>query len=318
MENLIPPISSVYVLLGIVIVIALLGLLSSIVVEALTGILNLRKRTLVQALRELFQGNQDFLETFLRHPLIQQYSSSDSKRGVALNDLPDYISSSTFSSILLDIYEHRESAPNSRITIYLSRLFDACGRDTAVFSRRIEQWYQEKMEHTANVYSKKIRSGWLLVTSLIIVIIFNAEITGLYLRITQSVDSSSSEHLTVVTENLERLLAIDSTLAASQTVASIKEGLLYQMDVTVHPRKEPILGYNGIASIPNSSNAWLIWLLGALVSALAASFAAVMWTEIFKRSFAIVRSTQVSNPPAPIEPSNRPPEIKPYPKQEIG
>lgn len=305
MENLIPPITSVYILLGIVFVFALLGLLVAILMEIVSAFLNLRGKAHLHMLRELL-GNESLFHDFLRHPLYQQLLGGSPYRRRNVGAL-SYLSSRNFAQILMDIFDHRGLRENDRnfvfsentaLNEYFRKAYAEHGQYLPAFRSFLERWYNEKADYVSGSY-RRIVKNFLFATAVCIAILFNADIGGLYARIASSVDSPKTTVLNDVTNNLEKLIRLDSSLQNTATVQNIKENLLNNMDAALQQRNDPILGYYQ-GSTPQDTKDWLFWLFGILVTALATAFAAEVWFEWLKKWMGTPTSqVPVSDDPPP-------------------
>lgn len=284
MEKLIPPVNAVYVLLGVVFVIVALSLLVSIIMEMVALILNTRAKTLLSAIRELFQEDKKLFEQFTRHPRFRQIVGG----AKGLTGTPRYLPGDSFADICLEILQLRglaegESAVLSDVKAldtFLKLQFEECHRDAAAFQTFLERWYNDKMDFAWERYQRQVKY-WLFFISLFVAILFNADLIGVYSRLSASLQSSPVEVMNSVTNNLDKLIAFDSTLRDAAAVTNIESKLLTLMEQSLEPRESNILGWSG--AYPGTPAGWLVQFAGFVISALLLSYGAQLWFDWIKK-----------------------------------
>jgi hypothetical protein len=286
MEKLIPPVNAVYVLLGVVFVIAALSLLVSIIMEMVALILNTRAKTLLSAIRELFQEDKKLFEEFTRHPRFRQIVGG----AKGLTGTPRYLPGDSFADICLEILQLRglaegESAVLSDVKAldtFLKLQFEDCHRDAAAFQTFLERWYNDKMDFAWERYQRQVKY-WLFFISLFVAILFNADLIGVYSRLSASLQSSPVEVMNSVTNNLDKLITFDSTLRDAAAVKNIESKLLTLMEQSLEPRESNILGWSG--AYPGTPAGWLVQFAGFVISALLLSYGAQLWFDWIRKKF---------------------------------
>lgn len=286
MEKLIPPVNAVYVLLGVVFVIVALSLLVSIIMEMVALILNTRAKTLLSAIRELFQEDKKLFEQFTRHPRFRQIVGG----AKGLTGTPRYLPGDSFADICLEILQLRglaegESAVLSDVKAldtFLKLQFEECHRDAAAFQTFLERWYNDKMDFAWERYQRQVKY-WLFFISLFVAILFNADLIGVYSRLSASLQSSPVEVMNSVTNNLDKLIAFDSTLRDAAAVTNIESKLLTLMEQSLEPRESNILGWSG--AYPGTPAGWLVQFAGFVISALLLSYGAQLWFDWIRKKF---------------------------------
>lgn len=287
MEKLIPPVNAMYVLLGVVFVIAALSLLVSIIMEMVALILNTRAKTLLSAIRELFLDDEKLFGEFTRHPRFRQIVGG----AKGLTGTPRYLPGDSFADICLEILQLRglalgDSAVLSDVKALDTSLKDQfekdCNRDAVAFKAFLERWYNDKMDFAWERYQRQVKY-WLFLISLFVAILFNADLIGVFSRISASLQSSSVEVMNSVTNNLDKLITLDSTLRDAAPVKNIESKLLVLMEESLEPKQRNILGWTQGDS--NTPLDWLVRMTGFLVSALLLSYGAQVWFEWIKKKF---------------------------------
>lgn len=312
MGNLIPPISSVYVLLGLAFILALLGLATVIIFEIFSGIFNLRGKMLRKAIEGML--GSAIANSFFHHPSYRHRGGRKTRLGSG--DMPAYLASNTFVTILLDTIcpdlsrpTPFESVEEPSIRQTLQRVWIESAQNPFVFRELLKNWYDENMDYWAGKFQKRVKL-MLFIFAFAVCAVFNADIGGLYQRMALSVNSPDPEVLTSVTDNLEKLVKMDSSLLRTDEVAMIKVGLLKNMNQALNSQQIPILGFSVFSK---DFNFWdiLIWLYGIAFTALIVGWIAPVWFDLMKRFFSahkqvVQPDTASSLPPAPQEVLTRP------------
>lgn len=287
MEKLIPPVNAVYVLLGVVFILAALSLLVSTIMEMVALILNTRARTLLNAIRELFQEDKKLFEQFTRHPRFRQIVGG----AKGLTGTPRYLPGDAFAGICMEILQWRglsncgDDAVLSDVgplDAFLKDQFEECKREPAAFQAFLERWYNDKMDFAWERYQRQVKY-WLFFISLFVAILFNADLIGVFTRISATLQSSQVELMDSVAGNLDKLTAQDSALTHIDQVRSIRSKLLTMMEQSLEPRQNYILGWS--QTEPHTPADWLVQITGFLISALLLSYGAQLWFDWIKRKF---------------------------------
>ena len=176
------------VAIGLVVVYVLFSLVGSTITEGIAQALNLRGKNLVAGIGKLFQnsGGGNVLGEFFNHPLIQSLDQSFFKRGKVI--CPDYISSTTFKTVLNDLLKLPEKArdaggdlelalsklPEGNLKVSLKALLQSAKGDLDAFEEKVESWYDEAMERVAALYKRKAHLI-TFVTAVLLVLAFNVD-----------------------------------------------------------------------------------------------------------------------------------------------
>lgn len=294
MEKLIPPISGIYVLIGIVFILALLGFLVSVIFEMYARVVGLRSKMLLRGIKQMFQGDNELFHAFINHPHMRQYTFYD-RPGLG-GRMPSYLSSAVFTDTFVDLFETKleengaktdRFSENRDLNAFILGKWEAAHRNKVIFSRLIQNWYNEKMNQTSADFTTHANYT-VYFLSIGVAIFFNAGIGTLYTRVSHSFEKPPAEHITVITENLQKLVAIDSSLAHDSSVQVIKRNLLGQMNYVLNDHPEPLLGYTNSTLLRSESfTRWLWWMLGILMSAFVMTLSAFLGMEYLKQKTAV-------------------------------
>lgn len=284
MNTFLSPLQAVLAMLGVVCIIALLSLLVSVLMETVTLLLNTRARRLIASIQELLQQDQRLFKQFLKHPRFRQIVGP--VRGYA--GTPQYFSADTFADIFLELLQlqglGQKDATLSEVTAldtFLKLRFEECGRDAQAFKIFLAKWYNEKMDFASGAYRARVRDR-LFFISLVVAVLFNADIIGIYSRISASFQKSTVETMTVVTQNLDRLVTIDPSLRDSAVVKDIEARLLETMQKSLEP-SDLYAAPQFSEWWPRSTLDWLIRLCGYFISALLMAYGAQFWYTVVSR-----------------------------------
>lgn len=310
MEKFIPSVQLIFVLIGIVILISLLSLLVSIILEMWTMILDTRQKTLLTAIKELFMHDEKLYKQFIAHPRFRQIAGTGQKSGEA----PRYLSSDSFADIFLEILllkglkDKREETVLSDIrefNAFLKMRFEECNSNVSRFKLFLENWYNEKMDSAYEIYRTKATYK-LFFISIFIAVLFNAEIIGVYSKITESLQAGSVQTISAVADNLQKITAMDSSLRDSAAVKNITSELLSLMHQSL------MLERQNYRIVPGQNEAdtlfiWLRRLTGYLVSALLLAFGARSWRDVVSKLVSIRASGPLAPRPVLMEDNPSPP-----------
>ena len=148
-----------------------------------------------------------------------------------------------------------------------------------------------------------------------VAVFFNAGIGTLYLRLANNLEKPPTETISTVTDNLQKLIAMDSSLARNEQINTIKQELLGHMQFALESKPAPLLGHNMQEMMYRDTIGWMSWILGILMSAFVMAFAAFLIFEVLKKALA-VRS--VAAPPLTMTIPNAEHNIQAPRKKDIG
>ena len=296
------------VFIGLFFIYCLYSLLATAVKEAIASILNLRAKTLYQAINRMLTDSSDdspikevLFNAFYSHPLIKYFSS-----GKRLHQIPSYISPESFSKILFDILRDDKNSDSAlkmenikkgieqllqvsgqknesdTITLIKSFLRDA-DNNIDKFRQSVEKWFNETMDRTSGWYKRK---SYLIVFTigLFIAVGFNVNTFDVVSRLSK--DKDAREQLSGMAANYlqNQPIKTDSLVETDiekQVESSIKNvDSLYQKDI--HDANIIIgAGWSSLDQLWQSIKLWNI--LGWLVTAIAISFGAPFWFQLLSK-----------------------------------
>ena len=269
------------VLFEVIIVIVFLYLLLSSICSAInewiSGLLSLRSKNLMEGIRRLLNesGDEGLVKKIYEHPLI----SGLTKEG----KLPSYIPSRTFTLALLDIvapvnpddksnvlkiFEKVNEWPDGELKKALLSIIDKTERNIDTLRKSIEDWFDDAMERVAGWYKRKMQVV-ILVLALIVTIGLNAD--------TFMVANTVSQN-----ETLRSAIVSSAEKATQQEIPKEIEQIKGQIKELNLP-----LGWSCIKDDPRRPPegfpAWLLKILGLLITTVAVSLGAPFWFDILNK-----------------------------------
>ncbi|MCS6929623.1 MAG: hypothetical protein NZM43_09020 [Saprospiraceae bacterium] len=282
------------IVIGIVFILLLFSLLATTVMEVVSGLLTLRGKNLINALRSML--GDSFAEEFTKHPYYRQMGEKPAfLRAFRPKTLPpSYIRPSTFSGILLDltnIYEGEdirkalEQLPEGRLKQVLIFLYQEAQGNIEHFRQKVEEWFNEVMERASEWYVNNIRS-WLIFIGFIIAVIFNVDVINIYS--TLSANAAYREFLadaaTRYVETQPEPRSLDSAVISPDLYAARAQ--LDSLMNNIAVLRSPLgIGWENVKwpSEEEQIHWWLLKLLGWLTTALALSLGAKFWYDLLKQ-----------------------------------
>jgi hypothetical protein len=327
------------VAIGLVFIFLLLSLICSAFNEMIETRLKWRATHLEQGIRELLNDpkGSGLANKIYNHPLVYglfkgAYDPQKIKwRCLKSSNLPSYIPSRNFALVLMDIIlpanqtrvsgavgatvptpaapaspsgggtppysvqllrNNITSIQNPKVEQALMTLVDAAGNDISKARENIEGWYDNAMERVGGWYKR--RSQWIvLVVGLAVAITINADTITI---------AKSLSYDTAMRNSL--VAAAQEYAKAPQTVG--KEGKAPEVKVKDNLKEIQKLGLpigwnvDDERTVPAKElGAWLLKLLGWLLTAMAISLGAPFWFDLLNK-FMNARSTlKPSKPEAP-------------------
>ncbi len=286
MGNFLSPVQSVLTILGVIFLLALLSLLVAILMETISILLNARAKRLFSAIRELLQQDGKLFDQFIRHPRFRQIAGSS--RGLA--NAPEYLPAESFAAIFLELLQLRGLGQKDAVLsdvvaldTFLKSRYEECKSDAAVFRNYLADWFDEKMDFASGVHRTRIRFQ-LFFVAVFVALLFNADIIGLYSRISAGFEQSAVERATLVADNLQKLVATDPELRNDEQVKNIEREVLTAMQQAFEPgRQRAILGFTRDTSLTPWD--WILRIAGYLISALLMAYGAQFWFKLVTSMF---------------------------------
>lgn len=301
------------VAIGLIFVFLLLSILASWIQESIAALLKTRSKDLVRTIERLFNPNlaktegvkklettfqeglpasgklkRDPVKAVYEHPLIRSLCRSPKAQ-------PSYIAAREFSVALVDLVVASGSETDSdgkeidkaeagiktlddipgkkALTLLAERakaISDDAEEQIAAFRENVEDWYDSTMERATGWYKRKMH-WWAVVIGLAIAIACNVD-----------------------TLHLVSSLWNDSALRAA-LVADAGQQVGQEQEISPREAWEELgklpIGWQGENTERLSSfGAWLLWILGIVLTGVAVSAGSPFWFDVLKQ-FVNVRST---------------------------
>jgi hypothetical protein len=287
------------IVIGIVFVMLLFSLLATSVMEILAGFLALRGKHLREAVGLMID---DVLVAFTNHPFYRQLSISSSLNASS-TQWPSYISSGTFSAILMDVLELNsaeaieakiESLPDGQLRKLLEFLYREAGGDVLAFRRKVEEWFNEVMDRASGAYKRKTRQ-WLMGVGAAIALIFNVDPMTVYtnLSLNASLRENIADLATAYVQNNPAPSATIEPVAYQEGKAKVAALLNDHIDAISSPLG---LGWSDVDWSMVDGKWWLYHIIGWITTAIAISLGATFWFDLLKM---LVNIRGTGTPPAP-------------------
>ncbi len=296
------------VALGLILVYLLLSLMCSILSEWIARVVALRSNTLDKALQNLL-GDPAIVKQLYNHPLVKGLSQKGLfDKLFHRESRPSYISTHTFSLVLMDIMTPDGLAvgadkiqnvpqPTTGSTSgkdewkkALRTLINAAQSDFDKSQKNIEDWFDDAMSRLSGKY-KRITQTIILVLALLVSVVLNADTftiantlwrdPTLRASVVAIAEKKVSENTSATSDNmsLTRITELQSELNQLELpfgwIASGKH---------IDPRE-----------VPGSPLGWFYKVLGLLATALALTLGAPFWFDTLNK-FVNLRGTV--KPPA--------------------
>lgn len=279
------------VAIGIGFVYSFMSLICSTINEqVIARLFALRSKTLADGIKTMLNDpkGQGVAKDFYNHPLIKGMA----RQGVfdrAIDKMPminkviggdgkpSYISSTTFALVIKDL---GATNPNA-IPPALKALQDQARGDVQQELTNIVKWFEETMGRVSGWYKRKVQLI-LLALALIIAVYLNVDTISL-------INSLSNNAI---------LRASIVSAAQGTNKSSLDSTNLTQVQ-TNFQKIQPTLGWT---TMPQSSNDWILKIVGLLATTLAVSLGAPFWFDVLSK---IVQIRATGNLPPPSTPSIR-------------
>jgi hypothetical protein len=313
------------VIVGMLFIYLLLSLLCAAAGEYIEAKLNNRAKLLKKGIELLLNDTNgkgdDLAKQLYEHGLIRPLYRDATK-------LPSYIPSRTFalalwnmatggtgggvSTDLKQIRDTLERLPNEELRTALLTLIDEANGDLERARANIEQWYESAMDRVSGWYKRQ--AGFtMLALGIGMAAVINADTINLASALARDGALRSA-----VVRAAENRLAADDQNAPPQA-AEYPELALQRAYADVSSLGLPI-GWvrntnensSDLRRVPDSVPAWLIKIVGILLTGFAVSQGAPFWFDLLNR-FMVIRSTVKPKEKSTEQPS----KDRPAPKTEI-
>ncbi|MEO1626422.1 MAG: hypothetical protein AAFV25_14800 [Bacteroidota bacterium] len=305
------------VVIGLVFILLLFSLLATTIMELISGVLAMRGKNLENAIKNMLggDGRDEIFEAFRSNPLYTQYT----RRLSGKDRPPSYLSSRSFSSILLDVLFRGEKKDrfdeqitrieNEDLKFVLRHMHEEAGRDPQHFREGIEVWYDDVMDRASGWY-KRNTQRWLLGVGLFIAVVFNADTIAIYDRLAKSPET----RIQIANLAREQMNATGTTSLATADGIDVKGSLNQIMAADIESLENPLgLGWQTFKgpALEERNYFWLEKLFGWLITALAVSLGAPFWFDLLRKIVNVrsAGSVSTSHTSAPSSSSSSAPSI---------
>ena len=297
--------------LGLILIFLILSLLATAIQEFIAGGLSLRGTMLDEALQKLLTNEpldeatdvaaKDLYEKFQKH---NWYNTLRPKKKwhhyLWGGNVPSYINSSTFSTILVHVLgsgndiQKLETAigemKDGKLKTFLQDNLEDTEKDIHKFKKRIEDWYDTTMDRASGWYKRKAHK-MLLAIGFLIAIVFNADTLSIYHKLSDDPEARS-QIINVAQQFInqgmgaaEDSINMDTPQKADLGALQNQIQTLISQDLrTVHSP----LGIGWTKADTDSLrkagfNEWAKKIFGLIVTALAISLGAPFWFDLLKQ-----------------------------------
>ncbi len=282
------------IVIGIVFVMLLFSLLATTIMEVLAGLLTLRGKNLINAIRSMIGDAET--EVFREHGYFKQLSErANLFRWLRRKPLPpSHIRSGTFTSILMDILRVNETGevqqaiaglPEGKLKDVLGFHYRECQGDVVIFRNRVDAWFNEVMERASEWYASNTRI-WLIWVGLTIAVIFNVDVINIYSSL--STNATLQEYLadaaTQFVETQPEPKSIDS-LTVNPDFYGAKDRMNTLLNENIAAIRSPLgLGWDNVEwPTENQRQWWMYKLVGWFTTAFAVSMGAKFWFDLLRQ-----------------------------------
>ena len=279
-------------IIGIVFVMLLFSLLASSILELIAGFLSLRGQQLVNAIQGMIGSAAT--SDFISHPFFQQLAAGSKERTKIKGQkraLPSYISSGTFSSILLDMMEIDNRAdleaaiaglPEGLSKKLAQFLYRQTNGDLPEFKRKLEEWFNEVMDRASGAY-KRTSQRWLVGIGLSLAVVFNADVINIYhsLSINSTLSNFVADAATNYANTHDAPTAPDLN---NPNIEAARQKIGTLVNDNIAALESPLgLGWDTVNWQTMNGKWWLYKIIGWLTTAIGISLGATFWFEILRK-----------------------------------
>lgn len=315
------------VAIGLVFFYLLLSLLVTTINEIIASVINLRGKTLKDAIFSMLDQADDkanpasIVHSILDHPRIKSLTG---------RKLPSFIQPATFAKVLTELIkkngtqsdsnpdpndpQHDPSGNNADapassdlqeaidklglsadLTDNLSSLATEAGQNIAVFRDKVADWFDEVMVETTAWYTRRMKR-FALAVGFVLAVAFNADT----IKIVHKLSTDSTARKAVVAQAVDFAAAYDSVPTPNHKTSTTKQ-LLDSAKVLVNENLKSAntalgIGWSGVEIKLESCKdigRFFLWLVGILITTLALSLGAPFWFDLLKK-LVNIRSSGVS------------------------
>lgn len=282
------------IVIGIVFVLLLFSLLATTIMEMLAGLLKLRGKNLLNALKGMLGARE--ARVFTDHAYYKQLSErANLFRFLRKRPLPpSYIRPETFTAVLMDMLAVNsapevkaaiEKLPEGNLREILLFFYRESSDDVALFRQKVEAWFNEVMERASEWYAGSIRI-WLFYVGLGIAIAFNVDVINIYTNL--SANATLRAYMADAAGEFVKTApaprALDS-LTVNPDYYAARSRFDTLMNENIAAIRSPLgLGWDQV-TIPAQGRGqwWLYKGIGWLTTALGISLGAKFWFDLLKQ-----------------------------------
>lgn len=282
------------IVIGIVFVLLLFSLLATTIMEMLAGLLTLRGKNLLNAIKSML-GEKE-AKIFTNHTYFKQLGEKANMfRFLRKAPLPpSYIRPGTFTSILMDILQVNttgeaksaiDKLPDGKLKDVLEYLHRESYDDITVFRKKVEEWFNEVMERASEWYVSNLRI-WLFWVGFTIAVSFNVDVINIYTNL--SANATLREYMADAAEQFVNTApepkAVDS-LVVNPDFYKAKDQFNTLMNENIAAIRSPLgLGWDTVQwPAENKGQWWFYKLIGWLTTAIAVSLGAKFWFDLLRQ-----------------------------------
>ncbi|MBN8678738.1 MAG: hypothetical protein J0M29_10970 [Chitinophagales bacterium] len=283
------------IIIGIVFVLLLFSMLTSAVVEVYHAFFASRGKHLRETM-EIMLG-KDMCDKFYAHSYFRQLSSATKPK--SSKKLPIWMEKGTFSSVLADIL----TPPNSNLSIPerialienedLRKVLDFLWRQSNnrvdVFQQKVESWFDDVMARAKDWFGDATK--WrLFMIGVVLAGILNADTIQIYKSL--SVNAALRDELVKNAETFVQSNPTVTGIDTSKTFEQAKQSLTISKDLYVQTVQSPLgLGWTDQGAIPADWWAWLIKIIGWVLTGVAVTLGAPFWYDMLRKLLSLKGST---------------------------
>lgn len=313
--------------IGLILVYLILSLMVSAIQEALASWFSMRGKHLGHAIDQMLTNekttegtlelDKSILEKFQNHPSYGDMVQGKNKQSANHMAHPSYMSATTFSSILIHIFDGKDiksltasinAMADGKLKKFLLDCLAETNNDLTLFRARIEQWYDQVMSRVSGWY-KSYTHKIIMVVGLLVAIYMNADTLSIYQKMSAVAAGSSQEQAIIglaqdfvdqrydgFNQQVNEIkLSLDSAAQKTDSTqyASLllehNRQLLTQVDslVTVTTAANSPLGLGWTkaewVSVKSNIPAMFNKLIGLLLTTFAISLGAPFWFDMLKK-----------------------------------
>ncbi len=288
------------VIAGMIFTFMLLSLLGTTLNELVSAWRGWRGFYMDEALKRLleFQDNPEVFNKFKNNPMFRQLMQH--KAPLRISQSPAYLSATNFSSILANILKKKNETvqsvddfmkglpEESQLRQVLEQFKEEGHTTVDAFKQRMQSWFDDVMYQSSGWYKRHLQFVTFFV-GLGIAIVLNADSFKIYSNLSTNAHSRQQlAALATAFANEHETLPVTAAPSDSMSISEIKSEMKKTMDTPELRTAYNILGLGWSSKdVFVGVKAWLMRLLGWLITALAISLGAPFWFDVLKKIITI-------------------------------